>query len=94
MDPGAHAEIHDFIPAQTGMEKLMRVALLPVLRGVGQGMLSPTRDLGRVLTELAMGDGKALSGAGVEGEGRTVTNAGFRRLAGLQGKGKEGHSEL
>lgn len=46
-------------------------------------MSSPTRELGRVLTELAMGDGEALKGEGVEGEGRTVTNKGFRRLAGL-----------
>jgi hypothetical protein len=83
VDPGAHSEIHEYLPPKTGVEKMVQVALLPVFRAVGTRFLSPTRDLGRYLTELAMGDGKALSGAGVEGEGRTITNTGFRRLAGL-----------
>jgi hypothetical protein len=83
VDPGAHAEIREYLPEKKGIEWAVQAGLLPVLRNVGKGFLSPTRDLGRVLMELAAGDGKALSGPGVEGEGRTITNAGFRRLAGL-----------
>jgi hypothetical protein len=51
-------------------------------------MISPTKDLARVLTELAMGDGAPLQGKGVDGEGRTIANVGMRRLAGLGGEGK------
>jgi len=82
VDPTYHEEIAGFYPQKTGMESLAPL-LLPVLRTVYSAMISPTRDLGRVLTELAMGDGMPLVGAGVEGEGRTVTNVGMRRLAGL-----------
>lgn len=48
-------------------------------------MLSPTRDLARVLVDLAMGDGKEVVAGGVqvEGEGRTVRNSDMRKLAGL-----------
>ena len=83
MDAGAHKEIQEYVPVKKGVERVLHGVLLPALRGAMPSMLSPTRDLGRVLMELAMGDGKALSGVGVEGEGRTITNAGFRRLAGL-----------
>lgn len=62
---------------------LTEKGLAPVLRGLSSGMVSPTKDLSRVLTELAMGDGKALEGHGVEGEGRTISNVGMRRLAGI-----------
>jgi nucleoside-diphosphate-sugar epimerase len=57
--------------------------LLPAFRAAYKNMVSPTKDLGRVLTELAMGNGEPLEGKGIEGEGRTITNAGFRRLAGI-----------
>lgn len=57
--------------------------ILPVFRTTWPGMVSPTKDLGRVLCELALGDGKPLEGKGVSGEGRTLNNVGMRRLAGL-----------
>lgn len=57
--------------------------LLPMMRTCCETTVSPTKDLGRVLTDLAMGNGEPLKGRGIEGEGRTVTNAGFRRLAGI-----------
>jgi nucleoside-diphosphate-sugar epimerase len=57
--------------------------LLPALRAAYGNMVSPTKDLGRVLTDLAMGNGEPLEGKGIEGEGRIITNAGFRRLAGI-----------
>ncbi len=57
--------------------------LLPVFRGLVPSMISPTRDLAKVLTDLAMGDGAPLQGKGVDGEGRTVSNVGMRALAGI-----------
>ncbi|KAH8591233.1 hypothetical protein B0O99DRAFT_578946 [Bisporella sp. PMI_857] len=78
VDARDHPEIRDFVPA-LGIAKSGLMALLR-LRG---SIISPTRELGCVLTELALGDGEALSGVGVDGEGRTVSNVGFRRMAGL-----------
>ena len=46
-------------------------------------MVSPTRELGQVLVDLAMGGGQPLEGKGVSGEGRTLSNAVVRRLAGI-----------
>lgn len=69
---------------RTGL--LLRVGdtvLAPVVRRFWTAGVSPTRELGKVLTELAAGDGERLEGKGVEGNGRTVTNVGFRRLAGI-----------
>jgi hypothetical protein len=73
------------VPERKGMAKLMGFATV-VLRSLVPSLMSPTRQLGKVLTELAtgeIGEGKPLEGNGVDGEGRTVSNAGFRRLAGL-----------
>lgn len=57
--------------------------IAPPMRALYANMISPTKDLGRVLTDLAMGNGEPLQGKGIEGEGRTITNVGFRRLAGI-----------
>ena len=78
-----HPEIHAFIPQKKGMVKNVEVVLAPALRWGWKNGVSPTRDLGRILTDLALGDGGPLKGEGIEGEGRTITNRGFRRLAGL-----------
>ena len=85
VDPSGHEEIHAFIPQKQGVLKAFESALLPALRVVLPRMMSPTRELGRVLTELAMGGGKACGEgeAGVSGEGRTLNNVAMRRLAGL-----------
>ncbi|TAQ83644.1 hypothetical protein B7494_g8031 [Chlorociboria aeruginascens] len=83
VDPSAHEEIWGFLPNKTGMAGMAEKVLLPVLRKTMPGMISPTKELARVLTDLAMGDGEALKGVGIEGEGRTVRNAGLRRIAGL-----------
>jgi hypothetical protein len=56
---------------------------MPVLRVGYPSMVSPTRQLGEVLVKLAMGDGEAVEGKGVSGEGRTLNNQALRRLAGL-----------
>ena len=84
VDPTDHPEIHGFIPKQrSAVKRAAFTTLGPALRWGFKGMVSPTRDLGRVLTDLAAGDGGPLEGEGIEGEGRTVTNKGFRRLAGI-----------
>ena len=63
--------------------KVVDRVILPILRACYANMVSPTKDLGRVLTDLAMGNGEPLEGKGVEGQGRIVTNVGMRRLAGI-----------
>jgi len=83
VDPGAHSEIHQFIPEKEGLAKKAEQVLIPVVKTLFSGMHSPTKDLARVLTDLALGDGEPLSGKGVDGEGRTIANVGMRRLAGI-----------
>jgi hypothetical protein len=84
VDPTHHPEIQPFIPRNRSfMLKTAQVVLLPVLRAVVTNMVSPTKELGQVLVDLAMSDGKPLQGKGVLGEGRTISNVGMRRLAGL-----------
>lgn len=80
VDPGEHKEIHPYVP------KLPWYfwGLLPPMRALMPGMVTPTRLLGRVLTDLAMGDGEPQVGEGVSGEGRTLGNAAVLRLARLR----------
>jgi len=85
VDSQKHEEVKKWIPVKNGIAKYLDF-VLPVFRWLAPSLISPTRDLGRVLTGLATGDiggGKALEGKGVEGEGRTISNVGMRRLAGL-----------
>lgn len=57
--------------------------LLPVLRaGIYKGMHSPTSELGRVLVELAAGDGEGVNVKGAEYDGRVLPNIALRRLGG------------
>ncbi|KAF8849321.1 hypothetical protein BDZ45DRAFT_634496 [Acephala macrosclerotiorum] len=85
VDPKEHTEIHEFVPKKQGFAKMAESALLPPLRMLLPRMMSPTRELGKVLTELALGEGKAFpeKDEGVSGEGRTLNNVAQRRLAGL-----------
>ncbi|KAL4924690.1 putative nucleoside-diphosphate-sugar epimerases [Aspergillus undulatus] len=55
----------------------------PVMRNVFPKSDSPTQFLGKFLTDLAKGDGKPLSGEGVQGAGRIIPNVVFRGLSGL-----------
>lgn len=84
VDPKFHPEIHAWIPKlkPAGKAVVYPVALAG-LRVVSPGLISPTRELGKILVELAMSDGKPLSGAGVVAGGRTISNLGMRRLAGI-----------
>lgn len=77
VDPTAHSEIHSFMPKQPAFNSIA----LRVLRPTMSSMISPTKDLGRVLTELALSQGDTLEGKGIGGEGRTISNIGFRRIA-------------
>jgi hypothetical protein len=65
------------------MLKAGDAVLMPAIRSLYKGMYSPTRELGQALVQLAMGDGKPLTGKGVDGEGRTLSNAALRRIEGL-----------
>jgi hypothetical protein len=79
VDPKAHTEIHQYLPTM-GMAKS---GAMVAIRTLLPHMMSPTRELGKVLVDLAMGDGGEVKVEGVEGEGRTVSNAAMRRIAGL-----------
>lgn len=83
VDPKQHQEIHEWIPKWKGFKAVYLPPMLAAVRAVGPSVLSPTRDLGRVLVVLAMSDGEKLDGVGISGEGRTISNAGMKRLAGL-----------
>jgi hypothetical protein len=74
-----HPEIHAFIPHQQWWKK----AMIPGLNVVYKGLMTPTKPMGRIMTELAMKRGEKLEGSGIEMEGTLVTNEGFRRMAGL-----------
>ncbi|KAF2013626.1 hypothetical protein BU24DRAFT_424625 [Aaosphaeria arxii CBS 175.79] len=82
--PGAvdwrhHPEIHKFMPHQALYKKM----LLAPIDAVYKSMMTPTRSLGKVLTELAMSQGKPLKGKDLQMEGRLLPNVAIRRLAGL-----------
>lgn len=80
VDDTFHPEIQSFLtPSST---KTVNSYILAPMRCFWPGMISPTKDLGRVLCELALGDGEPLKGEGISGEGRTINNLAFRRLAG------------
>ncbi|KAI9736304.1 MAG: hypothetical protein M1834_001190 [Cirrosporium novae-zelandiae] len=66
-----------------GILKVVEYTLKPAIRTVWSSGVSPTQDLGRVLTDLAMGDGERLEGSGMSGDGRTLSNKAMRRIAGL-----------
>ncbi|KAF2733762.1 hypothetical protein EJ04DRAFT_494793 [Polyplosphaeria fusca] len=74
-----HSEIHGFMPQQAAYKK----PILPVLDMVYKNMLTPTRELGKILTELAMSKGEPLEGQGVGMGGRLVSNVAIRRMTGL-----------
>ena len=83
VDTAYHPEVLQWRPGRQGLTKLTEKGLLPILRVAMPGMVSPTKELSKVLTDLAMGSGEPLEGKGVEGEGRTISNVGMRRLAGI-----------
>lgn len=79
VDWTAQPEIHPFMPSQPAWKS----HLLAPLNVVWKGLMTPTRPMGRVFTELAMSKGEKLEGSGVEMEGTLLRNAAIRRLSGL-----------
>jgi hypothetical protein len=79
VDCTKHPEIHPFIPQQEWWKKV----LIPPLNVAYKSLMTPTRPMGRIMTELAMSNGAPLQGSGIEMEGTLITNAAFRRMAGL-----------
>lgn len=82
VDSSGHKEIQSYLVTSMKL-KILGSIFFPPSRLLIPSMMSPTRDLGRVLCELALGDGKPLEGQGISGEGRTLSNAAMRRLAGI-----------
>jgi hypothetical protein len=74
-----HPEIHPYMSPQTMSQKVLLAGIAPIYKS----MMTPTRPLGKVLTELAMSKGEALRGPDLEMEGRLLPNKAIRRLAGL-----------
>lgn len=67
-----------------GPWRRLEPVLMPLLRVLVPAMVSPTAELGKALTRLAVGDGERMAeGPGVSGEGRTVGNVALMRMAGL-----------
>ena len=58
--------------------------LMPIFRAVYWNMVSPTKELSKVLVEIASRNGdKYEDGPGISGEGRTLSNVALRKLAGI-----------
>ena len=53
----------------------------PLLKTFASSLVSPTSKLSKVLTDLALGDGKPLTGEGILDGGRTISTVGILRLA-------------
>lgn len=71
-----HPEIHPFIPQRPLYVK----ALIPPLNFVYNSMMTPTKPMARVMTELAMSKGEPLVGSDIGMEGRLVPNSALRRM--------------
>jgi hypothetical protein len=78
VDWSSHPEIHPFIPQQDMYKKV----LLGPMGLVWKNMVTPTNQMGRVMTELAMSRGEPLEGADVGMAGRLVSNIALRRMGG------------
>jgi hypothetical protein len=74
-----HPEIHSFIPKQEMYKKV----LIGPMKILYKSMTTPTREMGKVMTELAMSKGEPLDGKDIGMEGTLVSNVALRRMAGL-----------
>ncbi|KAF2840423.1 hypothetical protein M501DRAFT_991424 [Patellaria atrata CBS 101060] len=85
VDPTAQPEVMEHMPERwrTGWRGNLGPPAHAFFRVVYKNMNSPTKELGEVLVNLAAGNGEAMKGPGIEGEGRTITNKGFRSIAGI-----------
>ncbi|KAF2235927.1 hypothetical protein EV356DRAFT_444226 [Viridothelium virens] len=76
--------IHPFIPKYPSLLKKGEAMLFPLIRATYPSMISPTKELGDFMVDLASGDGKPLEGPGIEAGGRTISNRAIRRIAGFK----------
>jgi hypothetical protein len=74
-----HMAIHPFIPPQAMYKKM----LIPPMNLFYKAMMTPAKEMGRVMTELAMSKGEPLEGTDIGMEGRLVSNLAIRRMAEL-----------
>ncbi|KAF2112355.1 hypothetical protein BDV96DRAFT_634088 [Lophiotrema nucula] len=72
-----HPEIHNYMSHQA----LYKKAIIPVF-SFWKDMTTPTRPMGKILTELAMSKGEPLEGKDIGQEGRLVPNVALRRMGG------------
>lgn len=77
VDWRAHPEIQPYIPNQA----LYKKVLLPGIAVLRKQMVTPTRPMGRIFTELAMSKGEPLKGDDISMEGRTLSNLAILRMA-------------
>ncbi len=85
VDPGADPAVAEAtsVKRRTGTRKF-EAYLMPAFRALYSSLVSPTKQLGAVLTELALKDGERMQdGPGIGGEGRTIGNVALRKMAGL-----------
>ena len=88
IDYAEHDDIKGYIPNQGLVRSAALSVIGPVIRAAVKSQWSPTRPLGRFLTEMAMGKwDNHFHGEGIEklGDFTIVENVAFRRLAGLDG---------
>ena len=78
VDEAKHPEIHPFTPKQP----MYKQALLSPIRIFLPSFLTPTRGMGKIMTELAMSKGEPLDGKDIGMGGRMVPNVAIRRMAG------------
>ncbi len=86
VDASTHDAIKPYLPKNGLQWRAAEGALGPVVRCAVQSAWSPTQDLGKFLTEMAMGQYKDQFKAKdiqMEGEFPILANTAFRRLAGL-----------
>lgn len=84
VDATFHVEIHPFMRSQKQRTiGVGNAVLLSLFRAAYTKMVSPTKELGQVLVDLAMSTGEPLQGKGVLYEGKTISNVGMQRLAGV-----------
>jgi hypothetical protein len=79
------------MPTKKPLMRGLEAVVGPPLRWFWTGMVSPTEELGRVLTDLAVGNGEKFDQAekGVEEEGRVLGNVWLRKLGAEKKVGSE-----
>ncbi|KAI2602163.1 putative nucleoside-diphosphate-sugar epimerase [Hypoxylon sp. NC1633] len=89
VDASKHDAIKPYIPVQSLLYRSLNPVIGPIIRHGAQFAWSPTQDLGRFLTEMAMGrykDQFKAKDIQMEGEFPILENTAFRRLMGLDSK--------